>query len=139
MSESVDIWRAIHDLRADLGRLRVADAGGSMLTYAQRVLNPFPLGSCGGALGDFAQSGEITLLAFFASVFVQTTNNGSNFWTLTLTNSAGATLASVSTAAASATTWTRLSDTTVTQPSSTNVVLAVFATATGSPGGIFIV
>jgi hypothetical protein len=109
------------------------------LPYAPRVVNPFPLASSGGIAGDFPQPQAITILAFRASVHVATTNNGSNFWTVELVNTAASVLASFTTAAMSANTWTRAEDTSITQPSSSNVDLAIKLTATGSPGAIFVV
>jgi hypothetical protein len=109
------------------------------LPYAQRVLNPFPAASSGAAHGDYPQSTAMQIVRWNISVLVQTTNNATNYWTLTLVNAAGTTLATLDTSAASAATWTRLTTTTITQPASSNVVLAIIATKTLNPGGIFIV
>lgn len=122
-----------------LEQTRVIERSPLYLPWSQRTLNSFPLASSGGAWGDVSQPWAVTLLAWYCSVNVSTTNNGTNFWTLTLVNTAGATLATLSTSAISANTWTRLSTTTITQPASGNVDLALIATATLSPGAIFIV
>lgn len=130
--------RQIQAQQEQLERLRKADVASLTLNWTQRVLNPFPLASSGGVWGDTPQPWAVNLVAWYCSVFVSTTNNGTNFWTLTLVNTAGTTLASLSTSAISANTWTRLSTTSFTQPATTNVDLAIIATATLSPGSIII-
>lgn len=139
MMDALSTQRQMRDIQERLERLEKSDIDAIRLSYAQRVLNPFPLASSGAGAGDFGQAEGVEILAFRVSVFVQTTNNGTNFWTISLVNTAASVLASVSTSAIAAATWTRLVDTTITQPSSTNVVLTVIATATLSPGAIFIV
>lgn len=139
MSDPLDVMRQIRALERQLDQSRQKPGNLLSLPYAQRILNPFPLVSSGGIASDFAQSQALMILEFRVSVFVQTTNNGTNFWTLEVRDTAGTALASVTTAAISAGTWTRLSDTTITQPGSSNVALNVFATATLAPGNIFLV
>lgn len=126
-------------LERTVERVRKPDLPGLRLSYAQRILNPITLAASPAVAGDFPQTGTIVMLAFRASVFVQTTNNGSNYWTIDLINTAGATLATFDTSALSTGTWTRLAAVSLTQPSSSNVDLAVRATATGSPGNLFLV
>jgi hypothetical protein len=109
-----------------------------LLPFAQRILNPFPLASSGSQWGNAPQPWAITIQEIAASVFVDTTNNGSNFWTLTFQDAFGTTLATLSTAAISASTSTRLSTTTITQPSASSALIILSATATGSPGSIII-
>jgi len=111
------------------------------LPWSQRVVNPFPLASSGAfAWGDQAQPWAVSLLAFYCSVRVQTTNNGTNFWTVALQDDAGNTLASFTTAAIAAATNVRFAVTggSITQPGSTNTRLVILPTATLSPGAIFI-
>lgn len=139
MNIDLDIWTSIRQLRSDVEPILKADIPAARLTYSQRILNPFPTASSGGFAGDFPQSGAIAIISFNVSVFVQTANDGSNFWTIELINTAASTLASITTAAVSVSTWTRLSDTTITQPSSSNVALTIKATRTGTAGNIFIV
>lgn len=138
MSE-IDILRRLNALELSLETLRKADPVAIRLPYEQRVLNPFPLASSGNVIGDFAQTTAITLLMWRVNVFVTTTNNGTNFWTLALVDAAVTTLASISTSAISAGTWTRLSTTTITQPGSSNALLAIIPTATLTPGTIYVV
>lgn len=125
-------------LERTLERVRKVDISGDILTYAPAVLNPFPLASSGNNAGFFPQSRSVALLAFNVSVYVNTTNSGVAYWTIALLNDAGATLASVDTSALSSNTWTRLTDTSLTQPASTNTSYTLRLTATGSPGSIFI-
>ncbi len=130
--------RQIQDLQDGHERLRKADVPSIYLPWSQRVLNPFPLASSGGVWGDIGQPWGATLLAFNVSVFVATTNNGANFWTLTLTDAAASVLASITTSAIAANTVTRLSTTAFTQPGVSNASLSIIATATLAPGAIFI-
>jgi hypothetical protein len=81
----------------------------------------------------------VYVLAFYASVYVNTTNNGTNFWTIALfgapSNNA---VASVTTSAIAASTFTRLSDVTITQPAAADTEFYVTATATLSPGSLIL-
>jgi len=133
--------RRLDEIESLLERLRKADVpNGRSPPYTQRVLNSFPLASSGNSAGEFPQFGtDCQIIVFRAAVFVVTTNNGTNFWTITLRDSAGAVLATLDTSAISANTWTRLATTSITQPDATNVVLTVRPTATLSPGAIFLV
>ena len=120
-------------------RLRKADAPALYLPFTQRVLNFFPLASSGAVWGESPIPWEAYVLAFYCSVYVNTTNNGTNFWTIALFGApSNNTVASVTTAAISANTFTRLSDTTITQPTSTDTEFYILATATLSPGSIAI-
>jgi hypothetical protein len=110
----------------------------TVLPFAQRILNPFPLGSSGSQWGNAPQPWAISIQQIAASVFVDTTNNGSNFWTLTFQDSIGTTLATLSTAAISASTSTRLTAGSITQPNASSALILLSATATGSPGSIII-
>ena len=129
--------RQIQALEDRLEPLRKADITSVNLSYAQRTLNNV---AATAALGDFAQPWEAYYLVFSVSVFVSTTNNGTNFWTLDLQDATGAVIATVNTSSGvTASTWTRLSDTTVTQPLSTNAVCSLLATKTLTPGNLFAV
>jgi hypothetical protein len=131
--------RQIQAQSDQLEPLRKADVTPLFLPWCQRTLNPFPLASSGGVWGDQVLPWEGYILAFYASVFVNTTNNGTNFWTLALKDSAGTTLASVTTSAIAAGAFARLSSVSITQAASTAPELNLVATATLSPGSIFIV
>lgn len=107
--------------------------------WAQRVLNPFPLASSGGVWGEMVVPGPIRLLSFYCDVDVSTTNDGANFWTVDLVELvAGTVLASFDTSGIAANTWTRFTDTTVTQPSATPLGVYIRPTATLNPGAIYI-
>jgi hypothetical protein len=138
---NLSVARDMKVLQDTLERLRKADVSALYPPWTQGVLNPFPLASSGGGWGYMAQPWECTILAFYCSVFVNTTNNATNFWTISLINAAGSTLASFTTAAIGAGVWTRfaVAYASIVQPSSSNAVLAVIATASLSPGSIFIV
>ena len=130
--------RQIQALQDSQERLRKADVTAIYLPWTQRVLNPFPLASSGGVWGDQGQPWSVTLLRFTVSVFVSTTNNGTNFWTLDLIDPASTLLCQITTAAISASTWTRLTSTTFVQPGTSNPTISFRLTATLSPGQIFV-
>lgn len=136
---SLAVQRQVQALDTQLEGLRKSDTPPLYLPWAQRVLNSFPLASSAASWGESAQPWECYALAWYVSVFVVTTNNGTNFWTLTLRDDAASVLATISTAAIAAGAWTRLSTTAITQPSATNTVFTLRPTATLSPGAIFIV
>ena len=136
---NITTQRQIQALHERLERLRKPDVAALYLPWVQRVLNPFPLASSGSVWGDQGLPWEARVLAFYASVFVVGTNNGTNFWTIALSSSpGGAAVASVTTAAISAGAFTRLVDTTITQPAAADADLFIMLTATLSPGAIFI-
>lgn len=136
---NLDIQRQMLALQNGHEQLRKADVAALYLPWTQRVLNPFPLASSGNPWGDTGQPWATYILAFYVSVFVNTTNSATQFWTIDLLDTATSTvLASVSTSAMAANTYTRLSDLTITQPGSTNPALYIRPTATLSPGSVFI-
>jgi len=121
-----------------IGQTEVVETPPLYLPWTQRILNPFPLASSGGNWGDSGQPWAVNLLAFYCSVFVATTNNGTNFWTVALTDTAGTTLASFTTAAIAANTYARFAPAISVQPGASNIALAIKATATLNPGAIYI-
>ena len=136
---NLTIQRQIQELQDTLERLRKADAPALYPPFITETLIPFPLASSGAAQGYFGQPWAVYVLSFYVTVYVNTTNNGTNFWTINLKDSSGTTIASVTTSAIAANTSTRLSDLTITQPASTSTSLTVTAVATLSPGSIYIV
>lgn len=134
-----EMLRILMDNEERLKQTETKEVASLYLPWTQRVINPFPLASSGGAWGDSPQPWAVNLLRFTCSVFVNTTNNATNFWTITLVDTAVTTLATLSTSAMAANTFTRLSTTTITQPSSSNVDFIILVTATLAPGSIFIV
>lgn len=136
----IDVQRRLREIEHTLDRLITREVSALYLPWAQRVLNPFPLASSGNIWGEMTQPWAVTVLAFYCSVYVATTNNGTNYWTITLSSTpSGNAVASISTAAIAANTFTRLSDLTITQPASTDVEFYITPTATGAPGAIYIV
>ena len=121
-----------------LEQTQVIERAPLYLPFAQRVLNPFPLASSGGVWGDLGQPWAIQMIRFTVSVFVSTTNNATNFWTLDLIDPSSTLLCQLTTAAITASTWTRLTSTTFVQPSSSNPTISLRITATLSPGQIFV-
>ena len=131
--------RQIQALEETQERLRKADVPALYLPWSQRALNPFPLASSGGVWGDQAQPWASNLIAWYNTITVITTNNGTNFWTVALKDAAGVTLASFTTAAFTVNVSTKATAiTSFTQPSSSNPFVSIIATATLSPGAIFI-
>ena len=134
-----DILRMLYDNEERLKQTETKEVPPLYLPWTQRILNPFPLASSGNAWGDLGQPWAIAVLAFYVSVFVATTNNGTNFWTINVVaHPSTTTLASVNTSAIAANTGVRLADTTITQPASTDVWIELVPTATLSPGAIYI-
>jgi hypothetical protein len=81
-----------------------------------------------------------TILKFVCSVFISTTNNGTNYWTIALQGSASGTYASFDTKLMAANTWIKTT-VTVFSPSTitaSDVYLTVLATKTLTPGNLFI-
>lgn len=138
---SLDLQRQIDGIADLLERLRKSDvAGGRSPPYTQRVVNPFPLASSNTSAGEFPQFGtNLQIVVFRLSAFVVTTNNGTNYWTITLRDDASAILATLDTSAIAANTWSRLATTIITQPASANTILTVRPTATLTPGALFVV
>lgn len=109
-----------------------------LLPFAQRVLNPFPPASSGAYWGDAPLIWPISVLGFGASVYVNTTNNASNYWTLSVVSAAGA-LATCTTAGIAANVSSRIAAASVAvQPGASDPIIVLVATATGSPGAIYI-
>ena len=134
---SIIIQRQILDLQMSMEVLRKSDVPPTYLPYAQRSLNAL---AATAAAGDFAQPWSAYFLVFSVSVFVATTNNGTNYWTIDLIEQpSGTVIATVNTSAATAATWTRLNDTSVTQPASTCASLTCSATKTLAPGNLFLI
>jgi hypothetical protein len=82
---------------------------------------------------------DCTLVDWYQSIYVETTNDGSNYWTINLLNAAGtAKGAQISTSASSADTWLRLSQTgqSVSLTASTDKILYLRLSYVGSPGTI---
>lgn len=91
-------------------------------------------------VGAFPQAKTVLVLAFRVAIFVSTTNDGANFWTIALTTTAAATIASFTTAAIAPNVWTRFAVTTgIVQPGAANVAMLVSATKTLAPGTIYVI
>jgi hypothetical protein len=132
--------RQQRDIARRLEQTQVIERPPLYLPWSQRMLNPFPLASSGSVWNDLPLPWSVNVLSFYCSVFVVTTNNGTNFWTIDIVASPSNTIvASVTTASIAAGAFARLEDTTITQPASTDVVLSTRLTATLSPGAIYIV
>ncbi len=143
MSDSFE-WGVVSDLRDKdrrLGKLEGRDIPALYMPWTQRVLNSFPLASSGGAWGDSVIPAYSRILGFYCSVYVSTTNNGTNYWTVYLNNTpGGVTAASFNTSGIANNVWTRFTITTgFTQPVSTDNHFEIALVATLSPGAIYIV
>lgn len=79
----------------------------------------------------------LTLRRFDIAVYVATTNNGTNYWTITLKKADGTTLATLTTAAISANTWTVLSSSGLSASLTTATAMVYVQTSkTLSPGNL---
>ena len=137
MSDDILLQRTRTQKRR-LDQLASADRSGIRMPYAQRALNPFPFASSGNAFCDINRARDWTILAFLCGAYVATTNNGTNYWTIDLISLAGTVYATVNTSAGAANTGLRLAAGSVTQPATGISWLVVRATATGTPGAIYI-
>lgn len=109
------------------------------MPWVQRVLNPVPLASSGTTFMDSVVPSAVRVLKWYCDVYVNTTNNGTNFWTLTLSSFPSATtIATFNTSAIAANTGVRFATSPGAQPSSTDIFLYISGTATLSPGSIFV-
>lgn len=82
---------------------------------------------------------DLTIKQFNSFVVVSTTNNGSNYWTLTLYNSAGTAIASLNTSAITAGANTMLTTTSISPAShgaATTIFFQIAVNKTGSPGSL---
>lgn len=98
-----------------------------------------PLTTSGAVLGRAALRRDYTLYLTSVAIAynVLTTNNGSNYWTIAIKNDAGSSLGSVSTAAATAGTFTAAALTI--NATTTSLFLYADATKTaGAPGNIYL-
>lgn len=131
--------RYLSSIARRIGQTEVRETPALYLPWTQRVLNPFPLASSGTFWGDAGQPWPITILAFYCTVYVVTTNNGTNYWSFALLDNAGTTLATLTTAALAANTGTRLSVTSgIVQPASSSSFLTILPTAILNPGAIYL-
>lgn len=135
-----DLIKQLTQVRKRIGETEVRETPVLFLPWAQRALNPFPLASSGTIWGDQGIPWPVSILAFYCSIFVVTTNNATNFWTIALSATpGGAAVASFNTSAVAAGAFNRFSDLTITQPATTDIDLFITPTATLNPGAIFIV
>jgi hypothetical protein len=95
------------------------------------------ISSDGSAFSATVPSG-VTVVSWLQTFYVATTNDASNCWTLALYRYAGAgiKIAELSTGRSSADTWTRLTVTVNAAIPSTDLLLYITATKTGSPGAL---
>lgn len=130
---------AQRSLARGLEQTQVIERAPLYLPWSQRVLNPFPLASSGGVFGDIGQPWAVNILAFYCTVYVITTNNGANFWTVQLQDGGANVLASFTTAAIANDTLTRFAVTSgIVQPAAANAQLRLVPTATLAPGAILL-
>lgn len=108
-----------------------------LLPFVARLV-PWPLASSGSVWGDAPLIWPIRILGFGASVYVTTPNNASNYWTLSVASAAG-TLATGTTAGIAANVAARIAAASIAvQPGASDAIIVLVATATGSPGSIYL-
>lgn len=119
-----------------------------------RLALPLPFTPSAGVLSPFSANGtpfvapigwDMTPRALYCSVFVLTTNNGSNYWTVTLNiATTGGTITaqgSVDTSGITAGGWNTLtlsSFVTSPWPAATYAITTLSLTKTGTPGNLFL-
>lgn len=87
-------------------------------------------------------SGDMTITNFRVHTFVATTNDGSNYWTITLSKvtaaNAKTTICTVTTSADTVSTWTAHEDSAdEAVAGATYIAFEIVATKTGAPGNLF--
>lgn len=120
-----------------------------------RIAIPLPFSPSAGVTSPYTANGNIytapvgwecTPMAFYAGVYVATTNSALNYWTITLyivyAGGAATSQGSVNTAALSANQWQSLSLSTFTTspwiPTSNAAVAYLNITKTGAPGDLYL-
>ncbi|NIP97657.1 MAG: hypothetical protein GWO24_31190 [Akkermansiaceae bacterium] len=81
----------------------------------------------------------MTIRSWFQGVYVATTNDGSNYWTIALVENDLTSIASLDTSGMSAGAWSVLSEAGIdTEVGASDVALMVRVTKTGSPGNLYL-
>lgn len=111
-------------------------------SLAFNPLNAVPIGTAGQASSIAPLNSTYDLVVQRTTLLtnVQTTNNGSNFWSMEIATSAGLVLHSATTSADAAGTWVRRNVATplIVSASSVPYILVSATAKTGSPGNIFL-
>ena len=81
---------------------------------------------------------DMWLEKMYVSVYVVTTNNGSNYWTMNLSLDGGATIATINTSAISANTWTKLNTAIGAAVGSATIFINIAYIKTSSPGTLYV-
>lgn len=131
--------RAALDLQWRMGQTEVKEVPSIYLPPTLLRFSPVALAASPADYAFTVQPWPCYLLANYLSVFVNTTNNGTNYWTIEVLDVPGTVLANPNTAAIAANTWERLNPTVGAQPASTSARFYYRLTATGSPGSIYVV
>lgn len=128
-------------IEKQLNRMQRSDGDGFWIVLSSyTVLSP--VAATPSSIGLQTIPRDCTLLKWAHSVFVATTNNGTNYWTVSLQISVAAvntTIASFTTAADSVGTWNRhvaTSFTTSVLTANSHLYLHVTAAKTGTPGNL---
>lgn len=117
----------------------IVDRLTDLLPQARRLVNPIALASSPATICDIAQARAVTVISFTCSIFVATTNNGTNYWTIKLADQGASVLSSFDTSGIAAGTWTRFAPALSAQPGAANVSIIVQAVATGAPGAVYVI
>jgi hypothetical protein len=100
----IEQQRVIQGQAAEIGRLKAGERPATAVWFvAQNALQPFTTGGVKFMAGLPRDS--VTPRRLRITLFIATTNNATNYWTITLRNAATTTVASTSTAALAPDTW----------------------------------
>lgn len=128
----------LKDLKRRVEELETHEGGGYLFPFGlYEDIQPITAVSATTHIGPVGK--DLTLRRFTVAVYVDGTNNGSNYWTITLESPATGTLATVDTSAISGSAWELLEDTTFASEEidpATDEVLYVDAAKTGGPGAL---
>lgn len=140
MSMMQQLINRLTALEHDMERLRTIDNPLQLLPFGTFLSTPFPFAASVNAYYPFAvalpRSGVVNTFAY--SFYVATTNNASNYWTITLETIGGASVQALTTAGSSANTWTRTGTSFEYSIALSAVALAVKVQSTGAPGDIYL-
>lgn len=135
MSRPLFTGAQIAELRVRLGGAGLAQPFGWLPFCIYQAL-PFGVTTSGQILFAVTVGRAIKIRTWHQAVYVGTTNNGSNYWTLQLVRlDTGAPIKTLDTSGVSADVWNMLSDTAIDIDLSSSVWgLRMYANKTGSPG-----
>lgn len=138
MDATIELQRQINALARDIERLRTIEKRSNVLPFAGYAAT----GGVGLTANDtmmaVSMSRLLVVLSWTQTIYVATTNDGSNYWTIQIDDNVTA-FASFTTAAIAPNTWSTSNITSFTQPTAapTSGWILIRCVKTGAPGRLF--